>query len=339
VAVDQIYSTYNKDNGYNPVIVQLNRAAKPVLTNVEEEAVKDLFEFHEITYNEFTLEPGNLSHWVNQNTYQPGDQMVVFLEQGFFSVWANYFRPKGVKLILAPDGNKPYYIVTAKAYPSRLRGTFTIYRFLAKFGYYLTKPYFQSLNYGELGRLDEIWVRYPKKYKGSRQDLVKQFSLFNNYHEQHPLNKIYGIQAKLDGIELNRTILYVNNILYEEELYLEEIKVLQYLRDRFPQSSFYLKYHPTTPIKHLERFKAVTNLQLLSTPVPVELFIQNMQNSIIIGMWSAGLMLDNPSCSFYWLNRYLEHKGMMLKRINLSNPTKHIQEPIELAEIDFPKLT
>ena len=86
----------------------------------------------------------------------------------------------------------------------------------------------------------------------------------------------------------------------------------------------------------MERFGSIPGVQLMISSVPFELISASLQNCILISMWSNALMHENPRCNIYWLNKYLEKRGKMLRRIQLVNPTKHIQEIEELDQLHFP---
>ena len=336
LAVDFIHTRYNEKNGYEPWVFQLNRSGVILLKDADLTGLP--FQFKEISYNEFDTR-GNypafreMLQFIEQT---PPDTCVFFLEQSAFGVWLNYFMRGKTKIVLAPDGNKPYYRVTRRALYSRSFETLRIYRFLAKQGYRMYRPYFMSLNYGRLPGIREIWVEHPEFYQGSHQEKLVEYRFLQQYDAAHPLNRIYHF-SKADLPFTEKGIFYVNNILYEQYLYDIEIDVLLTIRKKYPQAPMVIKYHPTTPRDQVEKFRSIPGAQLMSSFIPFELIVASLNNCIIAGMWSNALMHDNPRCNFYWLNRYLEKRGKMLARIQLLNPTTHIKEIEELEEIRFPR--
>lgn len=336
LAVDFIHSRYNEKNGYEPWVFQLNRSGVNMLKDADLSNLS--FRYKQVSYNEF--DTGNVypdfKEMVLLIEQKPPDTCVFFLEQGAFGVWLNYFMKGKTRIVLAPDGNKPYYRVTRKALYSRTFETIRIYRFLARHGYRLFRFYYMSLNYGLLPGINEIWVEYPEFYQGSQQRKLVQYRFLQQYNSAHPLNDIYHFKRnELPFIE--NGIFYVNNILYEQYLYDIEIEVLYSLREKYPNAPMVIKYHPSTPASQVEKFRNIPGAELMATFIPFELIVANLDNCIIAGMWSNALMYDNPRCNFYWLNRYLEKRGKMLARISLINPTRHIREVEELDEIVFPR--
>jgi hypothetical protein len=122
--------------------------------------------------------------------------------------------------------------------------------------------------------------------------------------------------------------------LYKQEAYDVEIEAVKVISEKFPDKLFYIKYHPLTPKNQIKKFKDLGVL-CFSNSIPAELYIKSLTNSIILGFWSTSLMIDNPSCKFYWLHKYLIKKGKMIDYINLTNPTTHIIDIDNLDHIIF----
>src|SRR5690606_15321831 len=109
------------------------------------------------------------------------DKVFIFLEQLSINVYlVNYFKKRGSKICLAPDGNKPYYSIDKMAIGSRVKETINTYIFLFKNGLYYFKPYFLSWNYAKLRPLDEIWVTYPEQFFLSNKKKVVEFKVMPN---------------------------------------------------------------------------------------------------------------------------------------------------------------
>ncbi len=336
LAVDFIHARYHEKNGYEPWVFQLNRSGVRLLQHADLSNLP--FQFREISYNEFDLSQPcpafvDMLHFVEHSC---PDTCVFFLEQAAHAVWLNFFMRGKTRLVLAPDGNKPYLRVTRKALYSRTTETIRIYRFLAACGYRLFQPYYQSLNYGRLRGVDEIWVEYPEFYQGAHAEKLVEYRFLASYAPDHPLNHIYHFsKAELPFTE--NGIYYVNNILYEQYLYDIEIDVLKTIRSLHPGAPLVIKYHPGTPPEQLEKFKTIEGVKLFSSTIPFELIVASLRNCMIVGMWSNALMHNNPACNFYWLNRYLQKRGQMLQRLKVLNPSRHIREIEELDQLCFPE--
>lgn len=320
-----IFEKFNKTKGYQPYVLQIGKTGSPRFKNEVNKI--------ELTKNYFIVdkEDRKIKLYLRQLLGTSFERVFIFLEQLSLNVFlSNYFKKKGSIICLAPDGNKPYYSIDKPALKSRIKCTLETYLYLYKRKLYYTKPYFLSWNYGKLRPLDEIWVTYPKAFVSSNNLKVRGFKVMPNQKIVDQIINFFNVKISDTLKDNENVIFYTNNILYEKAAYEAEIEAIKKIKIKFPNTPFYLKYHPHTPKNIITEFNKL-GLICFCNSIPAELYIASLKNSIILGFWSASLMIDNPSCKFYWLHKYLIKEGKMVDYINLVNPTKHI---IDIDNID-----
>jgi hypothetical protein len=185
-----------------------------------------------------------------------------------------------------------------------------------------------------LKQIDEFWVTYPEKFLFARGRKVIGFKVMPNANVVQQIADLFKFEISDILRHTQNIIFYTNNILYQKNAYDTEIKAIKLILERFPKTPFYLKYHPMTPEFQTNRFKELGVISF-SNSIPAELYIASLKNSIIIGFWSTSLTVQNPSCKFYWLHKYLIKSGNMIERIKLINPTDYIQDVDDIDKITF----
>lgn len=325
-----IFETFNPGNGYQPYILQVKNIGT---ARFNDEPVKSLLSPYYYEVDQASL---NTKNEISEILHTTFDRVFLFLEQLSLSVYLSaYFKKRGAVICLAPDGNKPYFTVDRLALRSRLIQTKSTYKFLFKRGLYYFKPYFTSWNYARLTPVDELWLTYPERFHNVRNKKLVKFRLLPN---ETVTNKVIEFFRMTDMAPLHardRVIFYATNILFRQEAYDVEIEAIKGIQQRFPGVPFYLKYHPSTPASQVKAFESL-GVTCFCNARPAELYIAALTNSIVLGFWSASLMIDNPSCKFYWLHNYLVKRGKMVTDlVNLENPTQHIIDIDDLDKITF----
>lgn len=324
-----IFEKFNKVNGFQPYVLQVGKTGSARFQNEVNKMLLTDF------YLEIDSKCTNIKNEIKELLRVNFEKVFIFLEQLSINVYlVSHFKKRGSIICLAPDGNKPYYSIDKVAIGSRVKETIKTYRFLFKTGLYYFKPYFLSWNYANLRPLDEIWVTYPEQFFFGNNKKVIEFKVMPNNKVVENISNFFNFNI-LDTIKKPEGIIfYTNNILYQQDAYDVEIETMKKLKERFSENAFYVKYHPLTPPVQIEKFKEL-GLICFCTSIPAELFIASLKNSIILGFWSASLMIENTDCKFYWLHKYLIKSGKMVDYINLSNPTKHIIDIDNLNDIKF----
>ncbi len=325
-----IFERFNTAAGYQPYILQVGKTGTARFKNETAKAI--------LTDKYFDIDPASitLKDEIKEILDTLFEKVFIFLEQLSLNVYlAGYFKKKGSTVCLAPDGNKPYFTVDRIALRSRLVQTVATYKYLFARGLKYFRPYFLSWNYARLNPIDEVWVTYPEKFNNVRNKKVVGFQLLPNLEVAKKVTAFFKLDVSDVVKETSNIIFYASNILYRKELYDVEIEALSIIQKNFPNTPFYLKYHPSTPAYQVEKFNSL-GLICFSNSKPAELYIASLRHSIVLGCWSAALMVNNPDCKFYWLHNYLVKGGkMILDLVNLVNPTQHIIDVEDLDEIIF----
>jgi len=325
-----VFERFNASAGYQPYILQVGKTGTARFKN---ETNKNL-----LSHKYFEIDPASLTvkeeikEILNTNFVQ----VFIFLEQLSLNVYlANYFKQEGSTICLAPDGNKPYFTVDRMALRSRLMQTKATYKYLFARGLKYFRPYFLSWNYARLNPVDELWMTYPEKFNNVRKKKLVGFQLLPDKEVIRKVTDFFQLNVSDTLKETSNIIFYANNILYRKEAYAVEIKAMRIIREKFPATPFYVKYHPSTPDYQVQQFKAL-GLVCFANSKPAELYIASLSNSIVAGCWSASLMINNPTCKFYWLHHYLIKEGKMISDlVNLVNPSEHIIDIDNPADITF----
>jgi hypothetical protein len=328
-AASLIFEKFNKTKEYQPYVLQVGKTGSLRFKN---EVNKSKLTEHYLIIDE---KGSNTKTDIKQLLETSFDKVFIFLEQLSLNVYlSDYFKKKGSAICLAPDGNKPYYSIDKPALRSRLKATFEIYLYLYKRKLYYTKPYFLSWNYGKSSPLDEIWVTYPDAFAFSNNKKTVGFTVMPNQKVVNKIISFFNVDITDEVKHKEDVIFYTNNIFYKKDVYDFEIETIKKIKEKFPFTPFYIKLHPQTPKDIIAKFKELKVICFCNS-IPAELYIASLKDSIIIGFWSASQMIDNPSCKFYWLHKYLIKKGKMIDYINLVNPTKHIMDIDNIDNLKF----
>jgi hypothetical protein len=326
-----IFEKFNKAAGYQPYVLQVSKNGT---ARFKTEKDQDY-----LTEKYIDIDPWTKGFVAEMQEILDTkfERVFIFLEQLALNLYlANKFKKQGSIICLTPDGNKPYFSVDKLALGSRVRQTIHTYRYLFSNKLYYFKPYFLSWNYAKINPIDEIWVTFPEKFtQAKKKHKVVGFTILPTEAVANQVKRFFKIDITLQLKHTNGVIFYTNNILSTQQLYEAEIDIITKLKQRYPEAPFYLKYHPSTPAHQIEKFKAL-ELNCFCDSIPAELYIASLHHSIIIGMWSASLMVNNPKCKFYWLYDYLLKEKIMTKdTVNLVNPTPHIQDVDRLDAVVF----
>jgi hypothetical protein len=325
-----IFERFNAAAGYQPYILQVGKTGTARFKNETDKAL--------LSDKYFEIDPAGMT--IKEEIKEILDttfvNVFIFLEQLSLNVYlADYFKKRGSTICLAPDGNKPYFTVDRMALRSRVMQTMATYKYLFARGLSYFRPYFLSWNYARLNPVDEVWVTYPGKFNNVRKKKVVGFQLLPNVEVTKKVIAFFKLNISDALKETGNIIFYANNVLYRKEVYEVEIEAICTIQKKFPGTPFYLKYHPSTPAYQVQKFKDA-GLICFCNSRPAELYIASLNNSIVLGCWSAALMVNNPACKFYWLHNYLVKEGkMILDLVNLVNPTRHIIDVENLDDIIF----
>ena len=128
-----------------------------------------------------------------------------------------------------------------------------------------------------------------------------------------------------------------NDILFIDQRIEGSFEFVSELSKAYPNTNIYIKLHPRTRQDWAEEYKKIPNVIILTAlkGIPVELFLLNLKNVIVLTSFSSALLINNPSCRYYYTFMWhLEH-GYDIENNNLYTPGKYIGRIKSISEIEF----
>lgn len=112
------------------------------------------------------------------------------------------------------------------------------------------------------------------------------------------------------------------------------------LSRKYLESTIYVKLHPRSPESWANDFNKLPNVKMIDSMkgIPLELLIQTLSKVVVITAYSAALLMDNPSCKFYYTYPWFAKKGYgkgEFEEKSIVNPTNHIQVIDSLEEVEL----
>lgn len=335
VSASLVIDKYNDPGEYEVIILQTK----------DNDSKRFQFElnlsvFKTVTYKTLCVKSGDfrfdqsIHDTIKNIINQKIDIYIGFLEQHALNIYfAKQLKPSGTVICLAPDGTKPYGSITKAAIPSRIRMTWSNYRFL--FANRLKVYSFNLIdwNYGRMKELDEVWLSNEGHYQNTKQKKIRIIEIFSTPASVVAVCKLFNFNQVSQLATTDRIIFYVNQPVNNEEIYRYEIEILKEYTRAHPDHFLCIKCHPKTPSCQLDIFKNHLSATVILDTIPAELYIATLTDSVVISFWSAASLINNKTCRFYWLMPLLKKKGIMVNWLNLVNPTEHIIEPESLSEV------
>lgn len=254
--------------------------------------------------------------------------LVAFHEQSpIFWYFGKLLKDSGAKIILAPEGTRPYIKIAKRSLFSIARKTLHNYYLLMRSGMLRGWHGMVKNTYGYSKLLNEIWVLKVEAYQGEQSNLLKEVSYFNKaFSALKVASNFFDCPVDKFQNTLSKKVLYLNHWLAEEDVYEVEQEILENICSILPKGfNIIIKLHPNTPDFQKEIFRSLPNVDLIESNVPAELYIMSIRNSVILSLWSASLLLPTISNRYYWLYPIAKKKGF-LKWFDIRNPVEHIAE-------------
>lgn len=270
---------------------------------------------------------------VLENTYY---KYICFLEDSAINWYlAEKLKKRGTIISVAPEGTTPYITISKSAIKSRLKASMQNYLYLRKMGLGIKSINIVSNKNGSLSHTDEVLINHPEFYQNRTHKVVVPIDIYSDRSQLEVVSKIFNFNIFDHFKEVDGILLYLNHWVIEHQIYDVEIEMLTNLKKIYPNREIYIKLHPNTRDFQLERLKKIEGITLFYSTIPAEIFIANVKNSVIFSFWSASLLINNPSCKFYWMYPMLEKKNVKMKWFSIVNPTKHIQFADNIEMVTF----
>lgn len=265
-----------------------------------------------------------------------------FQENSIFNRFIAFnLRKKGTKIVLAPDGLKPYVpFDKTHAFMSLTKDTFNDYITLIKNKLPIKTVYLSDYyHYGRTRFIDELWLTHPDMFDKKKNKTHAKIVKINNFDKKtmDSLSKLFDFSNE-DLPAKDSCIFYLNQPFTNPILTDTELSFISDLRKKFDlKHKMYIKIHPLTKQTTIERYKSIDGIDCFQSTVPAELYIHFLSNSIVISGWSTGLAIDNVSCAFYYIYPiYMDKGDRLLSQITI-NPMNHIKVVNNVESIEFPK--
>jgi hypothetical protein len=260
-------------------------------------------------------------------------EFIFFQEQDPFAViLANKLPEKGTKIYLYQDGLKPYVKIRFHSL-SLMLGHIKQWRWIRSNGY-KAEPFLsfiRSKNYAFLKSIDKVFLTFPERYVNWNGKAVEKIDLEITPGFKEVLMKLFCWKDTY-LTDRDNVVFYMNQPMHDDGQF--ETELLNSILSRFPMQKFYIKIHPLTPKSKLDLYKTqIPGVSIVESSIPAEVFISMLKDSAIISVCSTSMFIDNPQCSFFWLNRIAESSIPRLKRYKVQNPTSHIKSVTSLSQI------
>jgi len=241
---------------------------------------------------------------------------------------------KGTKIILVQDGLKPYVEIQNDKLRIILSNIYLNFRECLKLHYFsgIFRPYNNS-RYVNDKHINEVWLTHPNSFFhkiDANQSITtipefsaKSIQICSSYFK-------YNLQIHFQP----NSILYITQPLFNTEHKLAEIHFLKNFLSKYKNRDLYIKFHPSRDMDKNLLYKELSQAKFLENVYfPAELIIQNMNNAIIMSLYSTALLFNNPKCRFYFTYPILNNN--LRQKIPVPNPIDHIKVISNVNEIQF----
>lgn len=264
------------------------------------------------------------------------DTLVFFQEQDPITIiLINEYKKKGTKIHLYQDGLKPYIAHTMSFSPSLVLNNIRQNLWIKKNGH--TVPdYFSFINckyYAFLKGIDELYLTFPDAYINWNRLPLSTITPDFSPQFVDLLKKIFNWQEDLLE-ERSRVIFFMNQPMHDDGSF--EVGILKQLENKYPDTTIYIKNHPLTSQVKLKAYAELKRVKIIDSKIPAELFISQLNDSIVFSLCSTSMFINNPTCKFYYTFAIKENNTIeRLKKYKVINPSKHIMSVNHVDAIEF----
>ena len=334
-AVSVVIQRFSSKNYSNVIIITKNDSKRPLPKNLNLEGLPIHFKVLEgqersgkVSYKD--------SSYIKNLSKQKINYFVSFLDNTpYFYYLHFYLNKKGAKIILAPDGAKPYMSMEGFTFLSQFR--YTIWLYLNLFKRKMFLPFWLMTSdkiYAKSKLINELWVPFSNSLKTNRKHNIEVIELMPNTKVVGAIFKLFNVAENIRNSSFENAILYVNHPFSKsvgEDL---ELQILKEILSRNPKIKFFFKLHPLTSDRQRKAFDKLKNVTIVQYKIPAELIISMFSNSVILSFWSNGILTNNGSCRFFWLvNLCKVYLGYNL--VNLAIYPDHIKLLNSVDDLKF----
>lgn len=260
-------------------------------------------------------------------------RFLLFQDNSSDNIYLLYrFHRRGVTVSLVQDGYKPYPVWHRKHLPLVIvKETFALYHQMFRRHAIIPSFFLVSYKYGSLRYIDELWLEYPDKLPYLTK---KQLCLIPSFTNDS-LSKCLSLFEYTPDIDLNNVVLYIGQPLRGVALRKRELEIMGQIINLHRDKLFIYRPHPLQLKEQVDEVVKLDGISLYDRPIPIELLMVSLHDSIIISPWSTALLTNNDSCRYYWLYNLMSEDESIGKTIQMEfvNPTHHIIEVNSIQEI------
>lgn len=245
------------------------------------------------------------------------------------------YKKKGTQINLFQDGLKPYIAHSMRFSPDLIRTNIRQNLWIRRNGYPVNDyfSFFNCKQYGFVKGIDRLFLTFPEAYINWNKLSISTMDLTIDSDFLLVLRQLFHWEDALLSVRKN-VIFFMNQPMHDDGSF--EVKALQKLRIKFPDSKIYIKNHPLTSDVKRKAYLELNDVEIIDSKIPAELFIAHLENSLILSVCSTSMFIDNPKCKFYYMFAIQEDNNIeRLKKYNVINPTKHVITATTLKEIAF----
>lgn len=246
-----------------------------------------------------------------------------------------FYKKSNSKITLVQDGLKPYVANSMKFSPSLHINDFKQNLWIRKNGYPVHDwlSFLKCNKYGFVKGIDQLFLSFPDMFKNPKKIPALKLDPGFEISFIKMLEKVFGWQNSFLP-KTENIIFFMNQPMHDDGSF--EINLLNKLRNKYTQAPIYIKNHPNTPESKTRLYNQLSNVNVIDSKIPAELFISKLKNSIILSLCSTSMFIDNPSSKFYYLFNIQEKNNIeRLKHYKVINPTNHVETPLYIDDIVF----
>lgn len=210
---------------------------------------------------------------------------------------------------LVEDGTAMYQSIDRTAVPSRILRTLRNYWEAKKLG---LKHRFRivSNKRDKLEFFSELWLTHPEMWKSQNNKLnLNGIHLLDSDSKYNLSLKLFQVEG-IDRIE--DCLFYIGRVSFNEQYLRDEISVLRTIMRARNRTKLVIKPHPLSRESQIESYKeGFSNLEILNSELPAELFLYCAKNVTVVAMDSTSLYYHGGKDCVEYLVLYqsLQKKG------------------------------
>lgn len=290
--------------------------------------VKDVSAFGHVIYHVLNYDESifafsqPFSDYVKTISGSAIDTCIIFNKLAYIAFFsAKLLSAKGTKIVLAPDGAAAYATISRFTPRWSLFVSINTHKFLWANGILKIYFYFPTLVYGAMKEISELWVQYPAHVDRRTGKPIRQIDILKSPASVKAARRFFGYTEAIE----EPCIFYTNQPFRDNRINDFEIMMLKDLSQRYPNRPIYIKLHPTTYDSHRQKLEQLDHIRIIESTIPAEVIIATLRESIVISFWSTAMLIDNPSCSFFWLFPLLKNADINLHKMTIKSPSDHLK--------------